>query len=78
MRHVSVESTRELDLVVGVDPGVVLATRDGNVSQALIDQLLARTLGVDVDQDASCRLPLATVARNRVPIIHVAPFARFE
>ena len=69
MRYIAVERARELDLVVGVDPRVVLATRDGDVSQALIDQLLARALGVDVNQDASCSLPLAAVARDRVPVV---------
>src|SRR5438067_9015594 len=78
MRHFPVERTRELDLVIGVDPRVVLPTRDCDVGEALIDQLLARTLGVDLNQNTSRSLPLAAVARDRVPVIQMPSFARFE
>ena len=78
MGHVATECTRERDLVVGVDPRVVLTPRDGDVRQALIDQLLARALGVDVNQDASCSLPLAAVARDGVSVVQVAALAWLE
>jgi RNA polymerase sigma factor (sigma-70 family) len=56
MRHVAIERTCELDLVVGVDSGVVLPARHGDVRQPLIDQLLARTLRLDVHHDSTCGL----------------------
>ena len=78
MRHVATERTRELDLVVGVDSGVVLPSRHGDVRQPLVDQLLARTLRLDVHQDSACGLPLAAVTGHGVPVVQMAPFVRFE
>ncbi len=78
MRHVATERTRELDLVVGVDSGVVLPPRHGDVRQPLVDQLLARTLRLDMYQDSTGGLPLATVTCHGVPVIQMASFMRFE
>ena len=54
------------------DPRVVLAVSDG--SQPLAHQLLARasTSGLDVDEDAPDRLPLAAVTCHGVIVIDVA------
>src|SRR5262245_42985051 len=78
MRHVSAESTRELGLVVGIDPGIVLPTRHRDVRQPLVDQLFARALGVDMNQNASSSLPLAAVAGDRVPVVQMAALAWLE
>jgi hypothetical protein len=78
MRHIAVNCASELHLVVGVDPRVVLGARYSDVRQPLIYELLARPLCLDMNEDAAGGLPLGAMARHGVPVIQVAPFARFE
>jgi hypothetical protein len=56
----------------------VLPPRHGDVRQPLVDQLLARTLRLDMYQDSTGGLPLATVTCHGVPVIQMASFMRFE
>ena len=70
--HVPTERRREPVPVVSVDLGVVPATREGDIRQALIHQPLTGLLAVDVQQDTIRRQPLTAVARDGVPVIEVA------
>ena len=76
MRHVAIQRAWELHLVIGIDPRIVLPPGHRDVRESLVNKLLARTLGLDMHQDATGGLTLATVARHRVAVIEMAAFAR--
>jgi len=78
MRHVAIQSARELYLVVGVHARIVLPAGHGHVRQPLVLELLARTFGLDVHEDAASGLSLAAVTRHGVPVIKMPSFASIK
>ena len=48
---------------------VVCAARDGNVGHAVVEQVFRSQLGIRVDQHPVGGLPLAGMARDRVPAL---------
>ena len=77
LRHVAAEIACQFAFVVGIDLGVILPARDGHVSHAAIDQLLA-FLRVHVDQHALSSLALAAVAGHCVTVIEMRMLADIE
>ena len=78
MRDVPIQRARESHLVVGADARIVLPARHRHVCQPLIDELLARTCGLDVYQHAAGGLPLAAMARQSVAVIQMTSLAGLE
>src|SRR5580692_8226210 len=54
---------------------VISSPRDGDVSQAAIDQLFVRLLSIHVDQDSICGRTLARMARYCIAVVEV-PISR--
>ena len=53
-------------------------TRHADVCQPAIHELFAGALGLDVDQNAIGRLPLAAMARYGIPVVEMPAFTRLE
>src|SRR5437870_2703723 len=50
----------------------------GHVRQPLVDELLSRTVGLHMHQDAIGRLSLTAVARHRVAVVEMALIAAIQ
>ena len=57
---------------------VFRAARDGNACHAAVEQVFRGQLGIDVNQYALGSLPLAGMARQRIPVIEMGMLARIE
>jgi hypothetical protein len=68
----------ELLAVVSEQWCIVSAARDSDIGHAVIEQVFRGQLGIDVDQHAVRRLPLAGMTRNRIAIIEMRMACRIE
>jgi len=69
VRYIVPQRDSQLLAVVGEDLRVVCAVRDGDVGHAVVEQVFGPQLGIRVDQHPVGGLPLAGMARDRVPVL---------
>jgi hypothetical protein len=78
VRNLAAKPFGKSAFIVGVDLRIVAATRHRDVSQATIDELLSRLLGVHMDEHAIRSLSLTAVTRQRVAIIEMRILTNVE
>ena len=64
--------------VVGEELRIVSPARDGDIGHAVVKQVFRAQFGIDVDQHAVRRLPLAGMTRHRIPMIEMRMQTRIE
>ena len=76
--NVAAEGWREAGGVISVDVGVCASAGNGDVGEAVIDELAVGAVGVDVDKDACGSEALRTVRGNGVAVVEVSVFCGVE
>src|SRR5208282_1543838 len=76
--NIVAERRAQLLAVVGEELSIVSAARDGDIGHAVVEQVFRSQLGIDVDQHAVRRLPLAGMTRDRIAMIKMRMQTRIE
>ena len=69
VRYIMPQRRSQFLAVVGEDCRVLCAARDGNVGHAVVEQVFRPQFGIRENQRPVGGLPLARMARNRVPAL---------
>jgi hypothetical protein len=76
--HVAAQFVAKLVGVVGVDLGVAAATREGDVGQSRVDELLVGVLGIHMNQDSVGGGALTAVAGDSIAVVEMRMVAEVQ